>query len=72
MLSLISVPIGGCATRFSCGGWEKVDLSHKDVLTRTTKEKVVANNEYGEAQGCWTANKPESFGQRFKDTLHLK
>lgn len=57
MLSLMSGLVGGCATS-GCGGWERITLSHKDVLTRETKEQIVANNEFGEKQGCWSAVRP--------------
>jgi hypothetical protein len=55
MLSLISALTGGCAINRGCGGWEKITLSHKDVLTRDTKAEIVSHNEFGEKQGCWSA-----------------
>lgn len=56
MIALIGSLTGGCATSI-CGGFEKIQPSRSDVLTRETKEQILSHNLHGEQQGCWGANK---------------
>lgn len=55
-ISLIATLISGCATNkaLNCAGWRAIHPSRSDVLTRGTKEQIVAHNEFGVAQGCWS------------------
>jgi hypothetical protein len=51
MLLLIAVSTAGCATdprlKSDCDWSQPIKPSRKDVLTRQTKEQIVAHNEAG-------------------------
>lgn len=50
MMSLIAGSLVGCETRIiDCKQVDFVKPSRKDVLTRGTKEQIVAHNEWVEA-----------------------
>jgi hypothetical protein len=34
-------------------GWRSIHPSREDVLTRGTKEQILAHNEFGVHKGCW-------------------
>lgn len=56
-LTLISGCLAGCGTISGCGGWEPITVSKYDKLTRETKNKILAHDEFGEKMGCWIAPK---------------
>ena len=41
--------------RVDCVGWKPILPSREDVLTRGTKEQIIAHNETGQERGCWSA-----------------
>ena len=49
--------LSGCATTVAipnnCAGWRPIHPSREDVLTRGTKEQIIAHNEFGQHRGCW-------------------
>ena len=57
MLLLIAVSTAGCATdplvRSDCDWAQPIKPSREDVLTRQTKEQVVAHNELGSRLCNW-------------------
>ena len=44
-----------CKPTPPCAGWRAIYPSREDVLTRGTKEAILAHNEYGVSQKCWSA-----------------
>lgn len=52
----LAVFLSGCGTTgqaLNCAGWKAIRPSRHDVLTRGTKEQILAHNEQGVAQKCW-------------------
>ena len=69
LLLVTSVLTSGCATSNTCAGWDKlgpVKPSRKDVLTDGTKDQILAINEFGKRQGCWS--KPNTYGFKLPGT----
>jgi hypothetical protein len=55
-ISSMAISITGCATEnraLNCAGWRSIHPSREDVLTRGTKEQILAHNEFGVHQGGW-------------------
>ena len=50
---LASCVTPGAAIPNNCAGWKAIHPSREDVLTRGTKEQIIAHNEFGMHQGCW-------------------
>ena len=50
-----STPCPVCKPTPPCAGWRAIYPSREDVLTRGTKEAILAHNEYGVSQKCWSA-----------------
>lgn len=46
--------LSGCATASNCAGWEPINPSRNDTLSESTVKQIVAHNEFGVKQSCWT------------------
>lgn len=44
----------GVLTAISCAGWKPIYPSHEDGLTLETRNEILAHDENGLANGCWT------------------
>jgi hypothetical protein len=56
MIVVLALLLSSCATgnkAVNCAGWRSIHPSREDVLTRGTKEQILAHNESGVHQGCW-------------------
>ena len=62
MLGLVTLTMG-CETTGPaidqdtiCAGWRPVLVSRDDVLSNETAQDILAHNEFGAAQGCWSSH----------------
>ena len=58
VITCLGLMLAGCVTTGAaipntCAGWRAIHPSREDVLTRGTKEQIIAHNEYGQHRGCW-------------------
>lgn len=53
---MLGAALGGCASNASnCAGWQQINPSRHDRLTRLTEAQILEHNRQGEKQGCWSA-----------------
>lgn len=54
LLTLGALLSGCAATASNCAGWKAIRPSKTDQVTPFTRQQIIAHNEFGATQGCWT------------------